>query len=74
MGHMMKSCATILAGFTAAGLTACGAGAPDAPMAGKVTAPEPAALRTLQQIKTVFVIPLENHDWVQANPEAHPRF
>ena len=70
---MMKSCATILAGFTAAGLTACGAGAPDAPMAGKVTAPEPAALRTLQQIKTVFVIPLENHDWVQANPEAHPQ-
>lgn len=27
----------------------------------------------LRQIKTVFVIPLENHDWTQINPEGHPQ-
>ena len=27
----------------------------------------------LQQIKTVFVIPLENHDWVQACPTCSPQ-
>jgi hypothetical protein len=28
---------------------------------------------TLPQIKTVFVIPLENHDWTQANPSGSPQ-
>ena len=30
------------------------------------------ALATLQQIKTVFVIPLENHDFVQSVPTGSP--
>ena len=30
-------------------------------------------LTVLRQIKTVFVIPLENHDWTQINPEGHPQ-
>jgi hypothetical protein len=41
------------------------------------TAAEPdrhaAALATLRQIKTVFVIPLENHDLVQSSPTASPQ-
>jgi hypothetical protein len=28
---------------------------------------------TLQQIKTIFVIALENHDWTQANPTGSPQ-
>jgi hypothetical protein len=32
-----------------------------------------AALTTLRQIKTIFVIALENHNWTQRNPEAHPQ-
>ncbi len=28
---------------------------------------------SLPQIKTVFVIALENHDWTQRNPEGHPQ-
>ena len=31
------------------------------------------ALQTLQQIKTVFVIALENHDWTQPNPTGSPQ-
>ena len=31
------------------------------------------ALATLKQIKTFFIIPLENHDFVQANPEGSPQ-
>ncbi|HEY3761512.1 MAG TPA: alkaline phosphatase family protein [Verrucomicrobiae bacterium] len=27
----------------------------------------------LQEIKTVFMIPLENHDWVQKNPDGSPQ-
>ena len=27
----------------------------------------------LQQIKTFFIIPLENHDWVQKNPTGSPQ-
>lgn len=27
----------------------------------------------LQQIKTVFMIPLENHDWTQKNPDGNPQ-
>jgi hypothetical protein len=30
-------------------------------------------LAVLQQIKTVFVIPLENHDWTQADPDGSPQ-
>ena len=30
-------------------------------------------LATVRQIKTVFVIALENHDWTQRNPEGHPQ-
>ena len=38
-----------------------------------VTVANLAALQTLQQIKTVFVIALENHDWVQQNPQGSPQ-
>jgi hypothetical protein len=31
-----------------------------------------AAVQTLRQIKTIFVISLENHNWTQRNPEGHP--
>jgi len=31
------------------------------------------AIATLQQIKTVFIIPLENHDLVQQNPQGSPQ-
>lgn len=31
------------------------------------------AIRTLRQIKTIFIIPLENHDLTQINPEGHPQ-
>jgi hypothetical protein len=31
------------------------------------------AVQTLQQIKTIFVIPLENHDWVQGCPTCSPQ-
>ena len=37
-----------------------------------VTASNSVVLATLQQIKTVFVIPLENHDLVQAAPTGSP--
>jgi phosphatidylinositol-3-phosphatase len=30
-------------------------------------------LATLRQIKTVFVVPLENHDWTQASPTSSPQ-
>jgi hypothetical protein len=39
----------------------------------KVTASSAAALATLQQIKTIFIIPLENHDLVQQNPQGSPQ-
>lgn len=32
-----------------------------------------AALATLRQIKTVFIIPLENHDFTQRNPQGPPQ-
>ena len=32
-----------------------------------------ASLATLRQIKTVFIIALENHVWTQRNPEGHPQ-
>jgi hypothetical protein len=32
-----------------------------------------ADLTVLRQVKTVFVIALENHDWTQINPEGHPQ-
>jgi Bacterial Ig domain/Phosphoesterase family/Cadherin-like domain len=38
-----------------------------------VTAINSASLATLKQIKTIFVIPLENHDFVQANPQGSPQ-
>ena len=38
-----------------------------------VTVTNSPALATLQSIKTVFVIALENHDLVQANPEGSPQ-
>jgi hypothetical protein len=38
-----------------------------------VTANNSIVLATLKQIKTVFIIPLENHDFVQANPEGSPQ-
>jgi hypothetical protein len=39
----------------------------------QVTATNSAALACLRQIKTVFIIPLENHDLVQANPTGKPQ-
>jgi hypothetical protein len=39
----------------------------------KVTAKNPVALATLQRIKTIFVIPLENHDLVQSAPTGNPQ-
>jgi hypothetical protein len=38
-----------------------------------VTATNSLALATIQQIKTVFIIPLENHDLVQKNPTGSPQ-
>jgi hypothetical protein len=38
----------------------------------QVTANNLAEVATLQQIKTIFVIPLENHDLVQADPTGSP--
>jgi hypothetical protein len=38
-----------------------------------LTATNSVALATLQQIKTVFIIPLENHDLVQQNPQGNPQ-
>lgn len=38
-----------------------------------VVASNSIALATLKQIKTFFIIPLENHDFVQANPEGSPQ-
>ena len=32
-----------------------------------------ASLATIRQIKTVFIIALENHDWTQRNPQGHPQ-
>jgi len=32
----------------------------------------PQPIQSLQQIKTVFVISLENHDWTQACPDCAP--
>lgn len=39
----------------------------------KPAATDPGALRTLRSIKTVFVIPLENHDLVQSDPTGKPQ-
>jgi hypothetical protein len=38
-----------------------------------VTATNSAAIATLRQIKTIFVIPLENHDLVQSDPDGSPQ-
>jgi hypothetical protein len=38
-----------------------------------VTATNSVALATLQQIKTVFIIAMENHDLVQQNPTGNPQ-
>jgi hypothetical protein len=64
MKNILAIASLILAGLATAGRPARADGAPTT---------DPAALRTLQQIKTVFVIPLENHDWEQPNPEGHPQ-
>ena len=48
-------------------------GASTASSVANVTVANLAALQTLQQIKTVFVIALENHDWVQQNPQGSPQ-
>lgn len=37
------------------------------------TTNDPAALKILKRIKTIFIIPLENHDFTQINPEGHPQ-
>jgi hypothetical protein len=31
------------------------------------------ALKTIRQIKTVFIIALENHDWTQMSPQSNPQ-
>ncbi|HEV2691513.1 MAG TPA: Ig-like domain-containing protein [Verrucomicrobiae bacterium] len=31
------------------------------------------ALKTIRQIKTVFIIALENHDWTQSSPQSNPQ-
>jgi hypothetical protein len=38
-----------------------------------ISAAPPQSIQSLQQIKTVFVIPLENHDWTQPCPDCAPQ-
>src|ERR1700722_5935863 len=42
-------------------------------VAGGICSAQPLPIQSLQQIKTVFVIPLENHDWTQQCPDCSPQ-
>ncbi len=59
--------------YTLTAVATDNAGVSSASAAANVTAINSMALATLRQIKTIFVIPLENHDLVQAIPEGSPQ-
>jgi phosphatidylinositol-3-phosphatase len=70
--NALIACVTTLLALGLAGASGQAQSGPGTASAGSA-ASSSAALATLKQIKTIFVIPLENHDLVQSDPTGSPQ-